>query len=72
MRYISSSEVAKKWNISSRRVNILCAEGRIDGAQKVGSYWIIPDDAKKPNDARIKNGKYIKKKMEVQTNGNTD
>ena len=33
----------------------------IDGAYKAGASWIIPDDSEKPNDARIKSGKYIKK-----------
>lgn len=69
MKYISASEAATKWNISARRVSILCAEGRITGAQKAGSYWIIPEDACKPADARIKSGKYIKNKVEVNNDG---
>ena len=60
MKYISTSEVAAKWNLSKRRVIVLCNEGRIDGAQKAGSTWIIPETAEKPTDARIKTGKYIK------------
>ena len=61
MRYLSTSETAEKWGLSSRRVVVLCNEGRIDGAQKAGSTWIIPENAQKPCDARIKSGKYIKK-----------
>ena len=61
MKYISVSEIAKIWGISVRRVNTLCNEGRIEGAQRAGTIWIIPDDAKKPADARVKSGKYIKK-----------
>jgi len=34
----------------------------IPGAQQAGSRWIIPEDAEKPADARIKSGKYIKAK----------
>ena len=60
MRYLSTSETAEKWGLSSRRVVVLCNEGRIDGAQKAGSTWIIPENALKPGDARIKSGKYIK------------
>lgn len=60
MKYFSAAEAAAKWGISARRVSILCAEGRISGAQKAGSYWIIPEDAEKPKDVRIKSGKYIK------------
>ena len=72
MKYISASEAAVKWNISARRVSILCAEGRISGAQKAGSYWIIPEDAQKPADARIKSGKYIKNKVEVNGDGSSN
>ena len=35
-----------------------------DGAIRIGSVWGIPEDAEKPADARIKNGKYIKKPAE--------
>ena len=62
MRYLSTFEVAEKWGISPRRVGILCNENRIPGAQRAGSRWIIPEDATKPTDARIKSGKYIKPK----------
>jgi len=65
MKYISTSEAAEKWNLSKRRVVVLCSEGRIKGAQKAGSTWIIPDNAEKPGDARIKSGKYIKVSDEV-------
>lgn len=60
MRYISTSEAAAKWGLSRRRVAILCKEERIEDAQKAGETWIIPENAEKPADARIKNGKYIK------------
>ena len=60
MKYISTSEAAKKWNLSKRRIIVLCNEDRINGAQKAGSTWIIPETAEKPNDARIKTGKYMK------------
>ena len=64
MKYLSTFEAAEKWGISHRRVSILCNEGRIAGAQRAGSRWIIPEDAEKPADARIKSGKYIKLKGE--------
>ena len=34
----------------------------IPGATKIGFYWVIPADAEKPRDERIKSGKYIKEK----------
>lgn len=46
--YISVQDVAKKWDISDRRVRALCEKGQIDGAVKVGKIWNIPEDAQKP------------------------
>lgn len=60
MEYISTIEAGKKWNLSHRRVAILCAEERIPGVKKIGNTWLIPDGAEKPADARVKTGKYIK------------
>lgn len=61
MKFITTTEAGKKWGLSSRRVGVLCSEGRIPDVQKAGNTWIIPEDAQKPADARIKSGKYIKK-----------
>jgi len=55
LKYISVSEASFKWNISDRRIRVLCSEGRINGAVKIGRSWSIPDDAKKPVDRREKN-----------------
>lgn len=41
---------------------MLCTEGRIPGAMKIGFYWAIPADAEKPDDQRVKSGKYIETK----------
>ena len=69
MKYLSASETAEKWNVSKRWVVTLCGEGRIKDAQKAGNSWIIPENAERPTDARVKSGKYIKSKNEVTTNG---
>ena len=47
-------ETAEKWNLSPRRVSLLCAEGRIEGAIKKGKTWLIPAYAAKPLDMRLK------------------
>ena len=60
MRFESINEVALKWNISTRRVRTLCVENRIKGAMKIGAQWVIPKDAKKPKDLRVKSGNYRK------------
>lgn len=64
MKYISTTEAGRMWNLSARRVGVLCSNGRIKGAQKAGANWIIPENAEKPADARIKSGKYIKNRGE--------
>lgn len=52
MSFISSQQIGEKWKISRRRVQILCEEGRITGAYKVGHTWVIPEEAEKPQDRR--------------------
>jgi hypothetical protein len=52
MRYMTASQAAKKWNVSQRRVQILCADNRINGIFKLGEIWAIPEDAPKPEDSR--------------------
>lgn len=54
MEFMSAKEASLKWGISKRRVQVLCAEGRIDGALKVGIVWVIPLNAVKPEDNRRK------------------
>jgi len=46
--YMSVKETAKKWRISDRRVQVLCATGRIPGAFKCSSVWLIPKNSSKP------------------------
>jgi len=52
MEYITAQEIADEWGISRRRVQILCSEGRIDGAIKMANLWLIPKNANKPKDKR--------------------
>ena len=60
MQYLSVKQMAKKWGISSRWLQVLCKDGRIPGAFIIGNSWAIPEDAEKPADQRIKSGKYVK------------
>ena len=62
MEFISAEQTAKKWGISAQRVREYCREGRIDGAKRFGLVYMIPDNAERPKDARIKSVKYIKSK----------
>ena len=52
MELLTTSERAKKWDISRRRVTTLCAQGRIEGAILKGNTWLIPENAEKPDDPR--------------------
>lgn len=49
-----------------RCVQVLCKENRFPGIIMIGRTWAIPDVAEKPVDARIKSGKYIKKKPDEE------
>lgn len=54
MDYMTAQEAANLWGITRRRVQILCVDGRINGAFKKANLWLIPKDAEKPNDMRNK------------------
>ena len=56
MNYMTASQAADKWNISQRRIQILCSQNRADGVFKLGDNWAIPENAEKPNDNRRKAG----------------
>lgn len=60
MKYLSVTEVAKKWQLSERSIRNYCALGKIPGAFLVGKTWNIPEDAKKPS--------RINKKVTIPTN----
>lgn len=57
---MSVKEAATLWKLTDRRVSALCKEGKIKGAQKDGHSWIIPADAERPIDNRVKSGTYKK------------
>ena len=48
MRYLSVTEIAKKWDVSERSVRNYCAHGRVNGAFLTGKTWNIPENAEKP------------------------
>ena len=50
MEFYTTMEMAKIWKISRRRVTTLCTEGRVEDAVLKGNTWLIPSDAKKPED----------------------
>ncbi len=57
MEYIKIEEAASKWGLSVRRTQDLCKMGRVHGAKRFGTNWMIPSDAERPTDGRRKAGK---------------
>lgn len=55
---MTTDEIAALWGISTRRVQILCDKGKVNGAFKLGKTWIIPKGTTKPVDGRTKAAKY--------------
>ena len=54
MNYISVKEASSRWNISERRITMLCRRSVIKGIIKKDGQWMIPDYAIKPMDGRIR------------------
>ncbi len=52
MKYLSVSEIAKKWGVTERSVRGYCAGGKIAGAYLTGKTWNIPESAEKPKRAK--------------------
>jgi DNA-methyltransferase (dcm) len=57
--YLSVVEISQRWNITTRRIQVLCNKQRITGAIKQSGIWLIPFDAKKPE--KLKSGKKTNK-----------
>lgn len=66
--YMSTKEAAERWGISARRVRTLCIEGKIPGAFKKGKLWMIPINAQKPEDKRVKKAENLLLKIEQNKN----
>jgi len=61
MEYITVRQAAVKWGISERRIHKLCQDNRIDGQMRFSDVWMIPANAEKPFDRRLKNTPPIRK-----------
>lgn len=47
-------EIAKIWGVTPRYVQTLCQKSRIQGAERKGRDWLIPENAPRPADKRRK------------------
>lgn len=52
MEFMTVTQAAEKWGISSRRVRLLCANNEIEGVYRKGNLYMIPSDTEKPLDRR--------------------
>ncbi len=65
MEYIKIEEAANKWGLSIRRTQDLCKMGRVCGAKRFGTNWMIPSNAARPTDGRRKSGQSENANSEV-------
>ena len=54
MDYMTLKEASEIWGVTPRWINYYCSSGRIPGAVKMGTVWLIPKGAQKPADRRFK------------------
>ena len=46
--YLTTKEAAEKWDVSVRQVQNYCKKDIIPGVKKVGTNYLIPEDAYRP------------------------
>ena len=57
MDYMTLKEASKIWGVTPRWINYYCSAGRIPGAEKMGTIWLIPKNAPPPLDGRRKSAR---------------
>lgn len=60
MKFMTTGEAARRWGVSERMVQRYCAQGRVEGAERLSRSWRIPEGAMKPSDPRCDAGKLQK------------
>ena len=58
--YLTAKQLAEKWDITERQVQILCKSLRIEEAERIGGIWLIPENVVKPTRFKAKNKKLLK------------
>lgn len=53
MDFMTIKEAAQKWELTERMVQYHCKAGRIPGVVKLSGVWLIPKEAKRPDDKRM-------------------
>jgi len=60
IEWITVKDAGELWGMTTRRAQFLCANGKVDGAQKLGNMWVVPKGTPKPIDGRTKAAKQQK------------
>ena len=56
--YITIKELAERWEVTPRRIQKMCADGKLPGVKKFGRDWAVPANVERPIDKRIVSGEY--------------
>ena len=64
--YTTVKDIAEKWNVKPRTVQIMCTDGKIPGAVKFGRDWAIPVDSNRPSDRRYVTSRNKKERGELK------
>jgi hypothetical protein len=58
---ITNEQACELWGVTPRPESELCRNERIEvlGAYRIGISWVFPANTHKPEDERIKSGKYV-------------
>ena len=43
-------EASRQWNVTPRRIQAMCAQGKLEGSIQIGREWFIPRSTPKPID----------------------
>ena len=61
--FVKAEDMAVRWDVSVRQVQLLCQNGKIEGASKFGNVWAIPENTSKPTrTSKVKPGRHPKNK----------
>ena len=44
MEIMTTKQASGLWGVTPRRVSEMCRGGRIEGAYKIGTAWVMPAD----------------------------
>lgn len=71
MNFYTAKQIAETWNLSAQQIRKYCKEGRIKAAFQYEGQWLIPENARRPNDEQEeKRERPLLKKLRYQMERN--